>query len=619
MPTPYDGKVALWYVHGNTVGERTIDDIISVIKQFAPAVNALYVKVGEGTLWMGNIGAGDPKVDLAIRGPEDIDRWVRKLAAANIDFHGWYIPRGQNPTAEADFLLQACNRPGVKSMILDVEPFDGYFTGGRAAVRPLMLRLKSGLRPDFHIGMSVDPRPWHYDSIFPDEWRPFVDSLHPQLYWADFNQTPSVCFQQAYRVWGAYGLPIIPVLQGYQGRGAAITRNSMEQARLLADEQYRVPGLSWFRFGTLNRTLYPAVNVGMDGSVPGGTPPTNIIGRYGTTHVVKPGEVGYQDGTYDGAPNPMRIFQNEEGWESRYLITSSTGSTVYARWEPPQLEAGLWEISAYIPSQHATTRSARYKIHGVVNQPTEIESSVRQIAMDSMWVPLGIHNFAGRPGDGVVFLNDLTGEDNREIAFDALRWRQVIGWNARAPRFLADGFDSPVGTAQERDSQAFVYPPTWIMTLGYGVQYVLLGQRTSLHTGEDVVIAKGKTLGQQLYAVASGVVTVARREGTGSWGNIVVIRHDPLVSTGQIIYSRYGHVDNMQVRPGERVARGQHIADIGDAFGLFRNAVHLHFDISPTRVFEVSPGDWPWMDRARINRDYLAPSRFIGANRPPIP
>jgi murein DD-endopeptidase MepM/ murein hydrolase activator NlpD len=195
----------------------------------------------------------------------------------------------------------------------------------------------------------------------------------------------------------------------------------------------------------------------------------------------------------------------------------------------------------------------------------------------------------------------------------------VLGWQ-KPPRYLSDGYDSPMGTPAERDvpGSAAIYPPSVVLTLGYAVPYNLLG-RQSLHTGDDLVMSRGKTLGQPLYAMASGVIVHARREGTGSWGNIIIIRHDPLIGNGQVAYSRYGHVDNMQVKAGDRVVRGQHIADIGDAFGIFRNVPHLHYDISPTRIFETQPGDWPWLDRTRIDRDYTSPKRFIAANRPAKP
>ena len=616
--TVYDGKVAVWYVHGRTVAENTIEEIIGVLQKFAPAVEAVWVKIGEASEWMGNIGPGDPKPDLAIRGVADIDRWVAKLAAANLEFHAWYIPKGINPIAEADLVIQACSRPGVRSLILDVEPFTGYWVGGRANVRPFVTRLRAGLPPDFHIGMSVDPRPRHFNSIFPQEWRPYINSIHPQTYWADFGQTPDAALQTVYETWGNYGLPIIPVLQGYQGRGNRLTREDMDRARVVATVTYKAPGLSWFRFGTLNRESFPAVNVKMTGEVPVGIGSKPTDGRYGAEIVIKPGDEGYAEGTYDGSPIPLQSFRNEEGWTSRYLATSDTFSRVWVRWAPRLPASGWYEISAYVPSQHASTRNARYKINGIVGQVADLEVRVSQVAIDSLWVSLGVYRFdVNTPNAGVVFLNDLTGERGREIAFDAIRWRQVLGWN-QPPRYLADGFDSPVGLPQERQARGgTTWPETWISTNPYRNRYLLLG-KPAIHTGDDLVMQRGSTLRQPVYAVASGVVTNAQRL-PGSWGDVIVIRHDPLISTGQVVYSRYGHVGEMLVRAGDRVVRGQRIAVISDAYGVFRSAPHLHFDISPTSVLGSAPGDWPGLDMARVERDYVDPRAFIYSNRPAQP
>lgn len=616
--TVYNGKVCLWYVHGRTVGETTIDEIIATIKQFAPATDALFVKVGEADQFIGNI-ITDPKPDLAIRSLADVDRWIAKLGAANLEFHAWGIPKGTNPLAEADFFAAVANRPGVRSLILDVEPFQGYFSGGRGAVRPLMTRLRANIRPDFHIGMSIDPRPWHFNSIFPPEWRPFINSIHPQVYWGDFGLTPDAALKQAYDTWGSYGLPIIPVLQGYQGPGNLLTREDMDRARVAAVSVFRAPGLSWFRFGSLSRATFPAVNVEIDGRVPTGETPGSGNGKYGTEIIVKPGDATYRDGTYDGTPNPMQSFTNEEGRLAKYIRTSSVQSNVWARYDPRLPTSGYWELSAYIPSQHASTRNARYKVNGILNQQSDFEVRVPQAVVDSLWYPLGIFQFdVTRPNAGVVFLNDLTSENNREIAFDALRWRQIVGWN-QPPRYLADGFDSPVGTAAEREVPGgTTWPETWYSSNPYRNRYLLLGKET-IHTGDDLLIRRGRTMGQPVFAVASGTVTTAQRIGTGSWGNVIVIRHDPLISNGRVVYSRYGHVDDMQVKPGDRVVRGQYIATISDAFGVFSWAPHLHFDISPTRVLELSPGDWPGLDTTRIDRDYLNPRLWIYGNRPAKP
>jgi murein DD-endopeptidase MepM/ murein hydrolase activator NlpD len=622
MPTPYDGKVAVWYVYGGMVGERTIDEIAQTLRKYAPAVNQVWVKVTDGTDWMGTFeSASDPKPDLAINGPNDISRWVTKLARYNLEFHAWALPKGVKPEAEAALMTQVCQVPGVRSLILDVEGGSGFYRGGRASVRPLMTRLRASIPGTFHIGLSIDPRPNHYDEIFPDEWFPFVNSLHPQAYWGAFSQTPDATLQSTYSTWGKYGRPIIPALQAYD-----VSRNSMDRARNIAVKTYGATGVSWYVFGAIDASQFPAVNVTIDGSTPPTPPqPPDVIftGKYGVEIVVTPDSAAYKDGTFNNTPTTFKTFRNNAGWTTKYVPTKSTASQLWARWDPQLPAGGFWEVSAYVPSQHATTNNARFKIHGISGQATEYEAPIHQLPVDDLWVSLGVYNFPGNtPTAGVVFLNDLTGENTAEVAFDAIRWRQVLNVPTPPP-YLADGFDSPLGAAADRKLTA-LWPPIWYTSNGFENFYYLGPGNTNpaLHTGDDMILYDPRTgtrrdaAHQPIYAIASGIVRSVAKQ-TGSWGNVIVIQHDPYIGTGKTLFSRYGHVESMVVKVGDRVSRGQHIANVGNAFGRF--VYHLHFDISPTRVLLTRPWDWPGLDKKRLETDYIDPFQLIRSSRPAKP
>jgi murein DD-endopeptidase MepM/ murein hydrolase activator NlpD len=137
------------------------------------------------------------------------------------------------------------------------------------------------------------------------------------------------------------------------------------------------------------------------------------------------------------------------------------------------------------------------------------------------------------------------------------------------------------------------------------------------HTGADLNLNEpywDADAHSPVYAAASGIVTFADR--LPGWGNVIVIRHDPLLTTGQVIYGRYAHVENLRVRPGDRVVRGQQICKVGNAEGIF--AYHLHFDLSPTTILQTSPVDWPKLDRAQLRRDYINPQEFVLKHRPTV-
>jgi hypothetical protein len=68
-----------------------------------------------------------------------------------------------------------------------------------------MTRIRRAIPGSFHIGLSVDPRKSHYEEIFPSEWFPFVNSVHPQDYWATFRRTPEDTLRETFEIWGSYG------------------------------------------------------------------------------------------------------------------------------------------------------------------------------------------------------------------------------------------------------------------------------------------------------------------------------------------------------------------------------------------------------------------------------
>ncbi len=160
---------------------------------------------------------------------------------------------------------------------------------------------------------------------------------------------------------------------------------------------------------------------------------------------------------------------------------------------------------------------------------------------------------------------------------------------------LADGFDFPVG---------------WPEAVGY---HKARGFTPNGHLGEDWDGDGGGNtdLGDPIYCVGNGVVVLARDMRLG-WGNVVIIRHsfkEP--ADGNAIHTvdtLYGHLDTIGVNEGQQVARGQQIATMGTAHGMYE--AHLHFEVRKN----LNIG----MYRSAFARDfsnYYDPTQFIKAHR----
>lgn len=160
---------------------------------------------------------------------------------------------------------------------------------------------------------------------------------------------------------------------------------------------------------------------------------------------------------------------------------------------------------------------------------------------------------------------------------------------------LADRFDFPVGRPD---------------AVGY---HKARGFTPNGHLGEDWNGDGGgdTDLGDPIFAIGNGVVVLARDVRVG-WGNVVILRHSfrepaegDLVKT---IDSLYGHLDAILVQEGQQVGRGQQIATMGTAHGLYD--AHLHFEIRKN----LSVG----MYRSAFARDfstYHDPTQFLQGHR----
>ena len=600
MPTPYDGKVAVWHVQGDWVpGVNTIEELAQRIKQQTPAVNAIFVKTSNGNQWM---GSRDTKTAMEINGPADIAKWVSAFNKVGIEVHAWAVVEGLHIPSEISLIVQACRVPGIQSMILDVEPYQNYWKGTAQDATRLMEGIRGQLGAAFHIGMSVDPRSGHYQSIFPTSWRPYIGSVHPQCYWGEMNRSPKSILDETYTTWGAYGLPLYPVLQTWD-----VSADSVSDAQDIVLSKRGARGLSYFRVGAEEPAVLPVMNrIRVDSEIG----PDNTWRRYGWQQVIGPYDPGYADGTQIGQPSAavFQEFIGANGHRVKWKSTIAAQDNVWAQWTPTLPRPGLYEISIWVPGTHATTRQARYHIHGVTGVASELLMRFDQSLYFDEWVPAVVYEFTGKTGSGQVNLTDLTGEATKRIAFGAMRWREVLEEHPVAPA-EAPGFDSPIGLEAER-LLSVVWPATWVDANPFGTYYTTVGP--AYHTGCDLNLRGGEDLGLPAYAPADGLVTFSGM-GSGTWGQIIVIRHDPLPD-GTVVWSRMAHLGSRLVNVGDRVQRGQQVATIGNSEG--RLSAHLHFDIAKTNILENNPNHWPGARLDLVNQHYTDPLAFIRKYRP---
>jgi murein DD-endopeptidase MepM/ murein hydrolase activator NlpD len=130
---------------------------------------------------------------------------------------------------------------------------------------------------------------------------------------------------------------------------------------------------------------------------------------------------------------------------------------------------------------------------------------------------------------------------------DLQAWQQSLLWLEGMPLSL------PLG------------PGRIAISSGFGERLDPLSQRPAMHTGMDFEVP----VGTPILAAGSGVVAVAGWDP--QYGHNVVLRHPDGYT------SRYAHANELRVKPGESVARGQLIALSGNSGRS--TGPHLHFEI----------------------------------------
>jgi murein DD-endopeptidase MepM/ murein hydrolase activator NlpD len=103
---------------------------------------------------------------------------------------------------------------------------------------------------------------------------------------------------------------------------------------------------------------------------------------------------------------------------------------------------------------------------------------------------------------------------------------------------------------------------------GFGMRVNPFHKGLYEHLGIDVALPRGTPV----IATAPGVIVQLKRSDLqAGYGNYIEIDH------GNEVVTRYAHLENINVRFGEKIAKGQAVATIGSSGGSV--APHLHYEI----------------------------------------
>ena len=120
------------------------------------------------------------------------------------------------------------------------------------------------------------------------------------------------------------------------------------------------------------------------------------------------------------------------------------------------------------------------------------------------------------------------------------------------------------------------------LSSGFGMRYHPIHKVRKMHTGIDF----GARIGTPIYATGGGVVTKASNSFYG-YGKQIEIDH------GFGIITKYAHLSELKVKVGQRVKRGEQIAQSGNSGTS--SGPHLHYEVIKNRK-KVNPIHYFYQD-----------------------
>lgn len=121
---------------------------------------------------------------------------------------------------------------------------------------------------------------------------------------------------------------------------------------------------------------------------------------------------------------------------------------------------------------------------------------------------------------------------------------------------------------------SFIWPVSGEISTEFGATRYVNGELNNRHSGIDIAAEKGTSI----KAANNGIVTLA--------GNYVVTGKTIIIDHGRGLFSSYGHLEEIEVKEGQKLNKGDIIGEVGSTG--FSTGPHLHWSVILNGVF-VNP------------------------------
>jgi len=231
-------------------------------------LRSVMVKAWDEIYWMSTFD----KHSAAISGPAAIAKLVKTYNAQGIDLLLWCVPKGRNVNRMLSLAKACIDVPGVKGLVMDVEPFKGFCAGDCNYLATTFMKQLRAARPKAWLGVTYDPRPQHWGSSGTSEWLKYANAGLPMMYWESFKTNvqpwpdPAVSVRQAFNdlrktLAPGRNIEYFPIMQG-----------NTAAARMTAGINAAV-GVGSIRVSTWRRGVVPVATWSAIANIPEPAPP----------------------------------------------------------------------------------------------------------------------------------------------------------------------------------------------------------------------------------------------------------------------------------------------------------------------------------------------------------
>jgi len=359
-----------------------------------------------------------------------------------------------------------------------------------------------------------------------------------------------------------------------------MSANSLSNPNVHPGQKLHLPSANGMRASRSSVAAAKAVESARPAPAPLAEPPHDVAANYGGTYTVKPGESLYgiarahnvkfaELQQVNGITDPRRV---KPGAVLKVPGGASVAASAPDSQPVPAAPASVADNApaAVVPPLAATEKGSDIPAYGqpLSTRPTIINSERRVAALDT-----GKASDASPATPASAPAPSVASSEPPASAPPVAETAPAKAEPAKPEQKVA--LAAPAAASAVADSVKLRWPTTGRVIAGFG------GRPDGTHNDG---ISLAVPLGTEVHAAESGVVAYSGNELKG-YGNLVLLRHD----NGWV--TAYAHNDELLVKRGDKVKRGQVISKAGKTGSVDQPQVHFELrqgskPVDPTPYLE---------------------------------